>query len=166
MKEIEDTKKQTQVKELKDKALIKEELKGNKIVIWTPFPNPPKEIPNCASIPQAATRMNVVKSFPGHLSGVTSVDFHPKKAIIGTSSDDKTWKLWKYPTGELLMHAEGHKDWISSLSFHPDGMLISTCGGDSTIKLWNIVEEKCIHTFIDHASPVWKTKFHFSGDFM
>ena len=154
--------------ENKDKSLLKEELKGNKIIQWTPFPIIPKEMASQinTNFPAVSQRMNVFKSFPGHLNGVTSIDFNPKKAIIGTASDDKTWKLWKFPTGELLMHGEGHKDWISCISFHPNGILLATCGGDAAIKLWNILEEKCIYTIIDHAEPVWKCKFHFGGDFM
>ena len=155
--------------ELKDKSLLKEELKGSKIIQWTPFPIIPKELQanlNNQNFPPVSQRMNVFKSFPGHLNAVTSIDFNPKKAIIGTASDDKTWKLWKYPTGELLMHGEGHKDWISCISFHPNGIILGTCGGDAQIKLWNILEEKCVFTIIDHAEPVWKIKFHFCGDFM
>ena len=154
--------------ENKDKSLLKEELKGNKIIQWTPFPIIPKEMASQinTNFPAVSQRMNVFKSFPGHLNGVTSIDFNPKKAIIGTASDDKTWKLWKFPTGELLMHGEGHKDWISCLSFHPNGILLATCGGDAAIKIWNILEEKCVYTIIDHAEPVWKCKFHFGGDFM
>ena len=154
--------------ENKDKSLLKEELKGNKIIQWTPFPIIPKEMSSQinTNFPAVSQRMNVFKSFPGHLNGVTSIDFNPKKAIIGTASDDKTWKLWKFPTGELLMHGEGHKDWISCLSFHPNGILLATCGGDAAIKIWNILEEKCVYTIIDHAEPVWKCKFHFGGDFM
>ena len=154
--------------ELKDKTLMKEELKGSKIIQWTPFPLIPKELSQSinTNFPAVSQRMNVFKSFPGHLNGVTSIDFNPKKAIIGTASDDKTWKLWKFPTGELLMHGEGHKDWISCISFHPNGVLLATCGGDASIKLWNILDEKCVYTIIDHAEPVWKCKFHFCGDFM
>ena len=154
--------------ENKDKSLLKEELKGNKIIQWTPFPIIPKEMASQinTNFPAVSQRMNVFKSFPGHLNGVTSIDFNPKKAIIGTASDDKTWKLWKFPTGELLMHGEGHKDWISCLSFHPNGILLATCGGDAAIKIWNILEEKCVYTIIDHSEPVWKCKFHFGGDFM
>jgi len=154
--------------ENKDKSLLKEELKGNKIIQWTPFPIIPKEMTSQinTNFPAVSQRMNVFKSFPGHLNGVTSIDFNPKKAIIGTASDDKTWKLWKFPTGELLMHGEGHKDWISCISFHPNGILLATCGGDAAIKIWNILEEKCVYTIIDHAEPVWKCKFHFGGDFM
>ena len=142
--------------DLKDKTLMKEELKGSKIIQWTPFPIIPKELSatintNFLAVSQ---RMNVFKSFPGHLNGITSIDFNQKKAIIGTASDDKTWKLWKFPTGELLMHGEGHKNWISCISFRPNGILLATCGGDTSIKLWNILEEKCVYTIIDHAEPV------------
>ena len=129
--------------ENKDKSLLKEELKGNKIIQWTPFPIIPKEMASQinTNFPAVSQRMNVFKSFPGHLNGVTSIDFNP-------------------------MHGEGHKDWISCLSFHPNGILLATCGGDAAIKIWNILEEKCVYTIIDHAEPVWKCKFHFGGDFM
>lgn len=159
------------MKELAERKTDKEEeRKGNKLLKWTPFPAPPKNVPSYSG-DQASIRMTTFKVFPGHLSAVTGVDFHPKKAIIGTVSDDKTWKLWKYPTtdvprGDLLMHGEGHKDWVSGLSFHPDGVLLATCGGDATIKLWNILQEKCVHTIIDHAQPVWRNKFHHSGSFL
>ncbi|MCQ2817169.1 MAG: hypothetical protein MJ252_07880 [archaeon] len=166
-KALDDLKKTKQTEpETKDANLIKEELKGNKIISWTPFPNPPTDLPDFSAINPPSNRMTVFKSFPGHLSGVTSIDFHPKKAIIATASDDKTWKLWKFPTGELLMHGEGHSDWISGVAFHPDGILLGTCGGDATIKIWNILKEKCVHTIIDHADPVWKIKFNYSGEFL
>jgi len=163
-----ETKTHLDKEDAKEQTLMKEELKGSKIIQWTPFPIIPRELSQSinTNFPPVSQRMNVFKSFPGHLNGVTSIDFNPKKAIIGTASDDKTWKLWKFPTGELLMHGEGHKDWISCISFHPNGILLGTCGGDSSIKLWNILEEKCVYTIIDHAEPVWKCKFHFCGDFM
>lgn len=149
-----------------DKEIRKEELKGNKIVSWTPYPKNQQSRENFLSFSPPSTRMNVVKSFPGHLSGITSLSFNPKKIIIATGSDDKTWKLWKFPTGELLMHGEGHSDWISCVSFHPNGVVLGTCGGDGNIKLWNIIQEKCVHSIIDHADPVWKIKFHPEGNFM
>ena len=40
-----------------------------------------------------------------------------------------------------------------------------SCGGDATIKVWDILQQKCVHTIIDHSQPVWKVKYHASGDF-
>ena len=67
--------------EIKDKTLMKEELKGSKIIQWTPFPLIPKELSQSinTNFPAVSQRMNVFKSFPGHLNGVTSIDFNPKK---------------------------------------------------------------------------------------
>ena len=40
-----------------------------------------------------------------------------------------------------------------------------SCGGDSTIRVWDILQQKCIHTITDHSQPVWKVKYHETGDF-
>ena len=36
-----------------------------------------------------------------------------------TGSDDKTWKMWHLPRGDLIMSGEGHTDWVAGVSFHP-----------------------------------------------
>ena len=52
--------------------------------------------------------MSNVKTFKGHLMGVTSMSYNPKKDILATGSDDTTWKLWSIPSGDLIMSGEGH----------------------------------------------------------
>lgn len=54
------------------------------------------------------THMNPVKTFKGHLMGVTCLSYNPKKDILATGSDDTTWKLWSIPNGDLIMSGEGH----------------------------------------------------------
>lgn len=39
--------------------------------------------------------------------------------IIATVSDDKSWKMFAFPSGEVVMSGEGHKDWIGDCDFHP-----------------------------------------------
>merc|ERR1719162_1042781 len=41
--------------------------------------------------------MKCQKRFQGHQAAITKVRFHPKLAVIGTASDDHTWKLWSSP---------------------------------------------------------------------
>ena len=36
-----------------------------------------------------------------------------------TASDDRSWKMWHLPRGDLIMAGEGHKDWVAGISFHP-----------------------------------------------
>jgi WD40 repeat protein len=45
--------------------------------------------------------------------------FHPKKQLLATASDDRTWKLWSFPSLENVMTAQAHKDWVSDIDFHP-----------------------------------------------
>jgi WD40 repeat protein len=50
---------------------------------------------------------------------ICRIKFHPKKSVLATVSDDKAWKMWAFPSGELIMSGEGHKDWIADCDFHP-----------------------------------------------
>lgn len=45
----------------------------------------------------------------GHLLSVANLTLHPFKPILVTASDDKTWKMWHMPGGDLIMCGEGHK---------------------------------------------------------
>jgi len=50
---------------------------------------------------------------------VYSVALHPDKQILATASDDRTWKLWGLPNGELILTGHGHSDWVAGCDFHP-----------------------------------------------
>lgn len=112
------------------------------------------------------THMNPVKTFKGHLMGVTCLSYNPKKDILATGSDDTTWKLWSIPNGDLIMSGEGHQDWVGGVSFHPRGNFLATASGDGCVKLWDFVNAKCQTTYSEHGQPVWKCDFHDSGDFL
>ena len=43
----------------------------------------------------------------GHLMSVANVALHPTKPILVTASDDKTWKMWHLPGGELVAECWG-----------------------------------------------------------
>lgn len=47
--------------------------------------------------------------FQGHMLPVANLALHPSKPILATASDDKTWKLWHLPAGDLIMCGEGHR---------------------------------------------------------
>eukprot|EP00877_Chromochloris_zofingiensis_P005699 jgi/Chrzof1/1512/Cz10g10170.t1 len=106
------------------------------------------------------------KSFKGHLLSVSNVVLHPNKPILVTASDDKTWKMWHLPHGDLIMCGEGHKDWVAGVDFHPSGTSLASGSGDSSVKLWSFEKERCVATFTDHKQAVWGVKFHDQGDWL
>merc|ERR1712195_100006 len=104
------------------------------------------------------------KTFEGHQLSVTSVKMHPKKPIVATVSDDRTWMLWALPGGELILKGQGHTDWISSCDFNPQGTQLVTGSGDTSVKLWDFATAQCAATFTDHTQAVWSVAFHDTGD--
>ncbi|TPX56828.1 hypothetical protein PhCBS80983_g04236 [Powellomyces hirtus] len=111
-------------------------------------------------------RMRQVHAVRAHDAAVTSMKFHPKKMILATVSDDKTWKMWAFPTGELIMSGSGHKDWIAECDFHPRGAHLATASGDGTVKLWDFAKGSVTATLGDHTQAVWSCAFQDTGDFL
>jgi len=91
----------------------------------------------------AGANLSIQKTLKGHLMGVTSLAYNPKKDILATGSDDTTWKLWSVPDGDLIMSGEGHLDWIGGIDFHPKGNLLATASGDGSVKIWDFVSACC-----------------------
>ncbi|KAJ3195929.1 Talin-1 [Irineochytrium annulatum] len=102
-------------------------------------------------------RLKQIHVVRGHDMAISAVKFHPKKMMLATVSDDKTWKVWGFPSGDIIMSGGAHKSWISDCDFHPRGAHLATSSGDGTVRLWD---------FDDHTQAVWSCAFHDSGDFL
>ncbi|KAI9099871.1 WD40-repeat-containing domain protein [Phlyctochytrium arcticum] len=111
-------------------------------------------------------KMRPIHSLKAHDMAVSSLKYHPKKAIIATTSDDHTWKMWSFPSGELIMSGSGHKDWIAECDFHPKGQHLATASGDGTVKIWDFSKGSVATTLTDHTQAVWSCAFHDTGDFL
>jgi hypothetical protein len=70
--------------------------------------------------------LSIGYTLQGHLLAVANLVLHPSKPILVTASDDKTWKMWHLPNGDLIMSGEGHKDWVAGVDFHPRGMCLAS----------------------------------------
>jgi len=108
----------------------------------------------------------LAKTINAHALGVSGFALHPRKQILATVSDDKTWKLWALVEGELIMTGEGHDEWLSDCDFNPTGTQLVTTSGDSTVKIWDFSQEQCVATFSDHTNAVWGCSWHHTGDFI
>ncbi|XP_077128372.1 sperm-associated antigen 16 protein isoform X2 [Ranitomeya variabilis] len=106
---------------------------------------------------------NTLKS---HELAVSCLALHPRKEILVTASDDRLWKMWSIPSGEIIMTGEGHSDWLSGCCFHPNGTKLATCSGDSTVRIWDFAKSECILTLEGHTHAVWGCSWHTCGDFL
>ncbi|XP_038604731.1 sperm-associated antigen 16 protein [Tachyglossus aculeatus] len=101
-----------------------------------------------------------------HDLAVSSLALHPHKEILITCSDDHLWKMWAFPSGNLLMTGVGHTDWLSGCCFHPSGTNLATSSGDTTVKIWNFSKGDCILTLEGHSQAIWSCTWHSCGDFV
>jgi WD40 repeat protein len=62
--------------------------------------------------------------------------------ILVSGSADKTIKIWRLDTGELLQTLNGHSAAVNSVAISPDGEFIVSGSSDKTIKIWQIFKGK------------------------
>jgi WD40 repeat protein len=82
-----------------------------------------------------------VLTLTGHTGRVTAVAWSPNGAFIATGGQDRTVRLWRAETGELLHTLEGHEDQVFSLAFRPDGYLLasaSACVAGGEVRIWTV----------------------------
>ncbi|XP_077970504.1 sperm-associated antigen 16 protein-like [Styela clava] len=120
-------------------------------------------------VPTHLTRaggLKLTSTIKAHDLAVSSVRIHPRKQVAVTTSDDRLWKMWSLPDGEIIMTGDGHTDWIADCDFHPEGKQLVTGGGDTTVKVWDFAQASCVLTLSEHTHAVWGVTWHSCGDFI
>ena len=76
----------------------------------------------------------------GHLNYVVSVEFSHDGQLLLTASMDRTARLWRVATGELVRIFDGHSDWVWDATFAPNSSgpetQIITVSEDGTAIVW------------------------------
>ncbi|XP_053139330.1 sperm-associated antigen 16 protein isoform X6 [Hemicordylus capensis] len=121
-----------------------------------------------------------------HDLAVSCLALHPRKDIVVTGSDDRLWKMWAFPNGNIIMKGEGHTDWLSGCCFHPSercrytlrghkdsvnsieflpfSNIILTSSADKTLSLWDARTGICAQTFCGHLHSCNHATFNMKGD--
>ena len=75
------------------------------------------------------------KTFNRHMYGVNSVDWHPFKSLVVSSSIqlNDSVKLWDPHSEELVHETATHKSIVSKVMFHPEGNTYFSLGKDNVI---------------------------------
>ncbi|KAK9863079.1 hypothetical protein WJX84_003984 [Apatococcus fuscideae] len=126
-----------------------------------PMPEPKASLPS----PDPST-FKEQATIRAHSMPISYLAVHPSKPIVVSTSDDKSWKMWHLPKGDLIMSGEGHQDWVAGADVNPKGSFLATGSGDSTVKIWSFEQQKCVATYSDHSLAVWSVAWHDSGDFV
>ncbi|XP_032880205.1 sperm-associated antigen 16 protein [Amblyraja radiata] len=108
----------------------------------------------------------MTKTLKVHELAVSCLALHPRKQILITGSDERLWKMWSIPNGDIIMTGEGHSDWLSGCCFHHSGNMLATTSGDKTMKIWDFAKAECVLTFTGHLHAVWGCSWHTCGDFV
>ncbi len=101
----------------------------------------------------------------GHADVVTSVAFSPDGKYIASGSSDKTIKLWKKETGNLIRTLEGHSGSVNSIAFSPDERYIASGSSDKTVKIWDVSTGEIIKTFNDEGE-IWSIAFSPNSEYV
>lgn len=97
----------------------------------------------------------------GHAGAVLAVAFLDADETVLTAGTDRSLKVWKAATGELVRSLQHHTEAIHSIAvrpsaFPPDGQpsLCATGGEDRTVRVWQPAIGRMVRIVRGHDSPV------------
>ena len=98
-------------------------------------------------------------AFKGHEDKVNYAEFHPLLTIIGSCSNDRTFRIWDIVKREEVLLQEGHTSGVTTLSFQNDGALVATGDLGGIGLVWDLRSGKNIRHLLGHAKQIMKIKF-------
>ena len=93
-------------------------------------------------------------AFKGHEEKVNYAEFHPLLTIIGSCSNDRTFRIWDIVKREEVLLQEGHSSGVTTLSFQNDGALVATGDLGGIGLVWDLRSGKIIRHLIGHAKRI------------
>jgi U4/U6 small nuclear ribonucleoprotein PRP4 len=101
--------------------------------------------------------------FSGHSGRLSAVAWHPTGRHFGTSSFDRTWRLWDAETGAALLSQEGHSREVYAFAFHPDGSLAASGDLGGTGRVWDLRSGKSIFVLDGQSAQMLSLDFSPNG---
>lgn len=101
----------------------------------------------------------LVRTLPGHESGVSAIAFSPDGSLLASCSGglfndaDRTIRLWDVVTGTRLLQLNAG---ARNLAFSPDGRLLASAGGytDPSVMIWSLPESRLLRKLPTQGSTV------------
>jgi len=86
-----------------------------------------------------------------HTRRVSSLAWNPQKAILASSSYDRSIRIWDLETGEQIKALEGHEGIVSEVVWNPAGTLLASSSWDNTIRIWSGTTGELLRTLISQG---------------
>ncbi|OAX39028.1 WD40 repeat-like protein [Rhizopogon vinicolor AM-OR11-026] len=76
--------------------------------------------------------------FEGHTKYINCLALSFDGALLASTSDDNTIKLWAVESHQLLSSFDGHVEFVSSISYCPDRKRMVSGSYDKTVRQWDL----------------------------
>lgn len=101
-----------------------------------------------------STSGELMITFNGHKSAVSSLKFDPMGTRLVSGSKDSDLIVWDL-VGEVgLYRLRGHRDQVTDLEFLEENIVIS-CGKEGLVKVWDLDTQHCVETHVSHRGECW-----------
>jgi WD40 repeat protein/tRNA A-37 threonylcarbamoyl transferase component Bud32 len=113
----------------------------------------------------------LLQTLTGHDNAITSLAYHPEKAILASASYDTTIKLWNLNTGKEIVTLRGHTHNVYHVAFSPKGDKLASASHDKSVRVWDyekysIDPDKSVRIFRGHEQAVTSVAFHPKGQLL
>lgn len=99
----------------------------------------------------------------GHTLRLCGTAWHPSGRWLGTTSFDRTWRLWDVETGAEVLQQEGHAREVYPIAFHPDGSLVATGDLSGLGRVWDLRSGKSVFLLRGHTRQMLALDFSPNG---
>uniref|UniRef100_A0A8C9ZKH4 Sperm-associated antigen 16 protein n=1 Tax=Sander lucioperca TaxID=283035 RepID=A0A8C9ZKH4_SANLU len=114
---------------------------------------------------KSAGSFSLSYSIRAHTLPISCIDLHPRKLILASASDDRSWRL---EIGFIIIIAVGMMHLCSCATFpggNKDFIPLLDCSS-LQVRLWDFSRGRCVLTLPGHSQPTWGCSFHACGHFL
>ena len=101
-----------------------------------------------------------IRSYHGHLSGVTCISLHPSQDVLITGGRDSTARMWDIRTKHQVQVFVGHSDIVCSITSQEFEPQVITGSQDKTIRFWDIIANKTAQVLTNHKKGIRSIAMH------
>lgn len=101
-----------------------------------------------------------------HEKEVLSVQFSADEALLLTSSEDATVRVWDVAEKKQLAVLEGHTGGVWVVRFAPEPGVVVSAGADATVRVWDLASQTEIGRLEGHGSLLRCLMFSPDGEYL